>query len=73
MEKWPVLRFTVSERSYQVFYRTGASNFLKFSPSPKAVSYSIHNRVSKNSNFRLKFVLFFGNLILDDVPYSIQN
>ena len=40
---------------------------------PKAVTYSIHNLASKIGNFGLKFVYFFGFLILDGVSYSIQN
>ena len=40
---------------------------------PKAVTYSIHNLVSKIGNFGLKFVHFVGFLILDGVSYRIQN
>ena len=40
---------------------------------PKAVTYSIHNLVSKIGNFGLKFVHFYGYEIMDGVSYTIQN
>ena len=58
------------KRTFLLFLADVTSLYKEYGICHKAVSYSIHNLVSKIGNFGLKFVHFFGYLILDGVSGS---